>query len=57
MKVLSCRELGMDCDFVARGETEEEILMQGAEHGRTAHGMSEMPPEMLPQVRAAIRDE
>ena len=23
-KVLKCKDVGMDCDFVARGETEEE---------------------------------
>lgn len=38
-KVLRCREVGVDCDFSARAETEEEILKKAAEHGRTAHGM------------------
>ena len=25
-KKLSCRDVGVDCDFVARGNSEEEIL-------------------------------
>jgi predicted small metal-binding protein len=47
----------MDCDFVARAETEEEILKTAAEHAATAHEMREIPEEVLEKVRAAIRDE
>ncbi|HEY3703807.1 MAG TPA: DUF1059 domain-containing protein [Terracidiphilus sp.] len=56
-KVLSCREVGMDCDFVAHGNSEEEIMAQAAVHARTDHGMQDIPPEVADKVRAAIRDE
>ena len=56
-KTLRCRDVGMDCDFVARGNTEEEILKKAAEHARLAHNMNEIPPELHGKVRAAIRDE
>jgi len=56
-KVLRCRDVGMDCDFVARAETEEEILNKAAEHVDTEHGMKEITEEVLAKVRAAIRDE
>ena len=56
-KVLRCKDIGMDCDFVARGETEEEILKQAAEHAGTTHDMKEIPEEVLDKVRAAIRNE
>ncbi|HTR66161.1 MAG TPA: DUF1059 domain-containing protein [Terriglobales bacterium] len=56
-KMMSCRDVGMDCDFVARGETEADILAQCAEHARTGHNMTEIPPEVLVAVRSAIRDE
>ena len=26
MKTLSCRDAGCDCDYVAKGETEEEVI-------------------------------
>ena len=26
MKTLSCRDAGCDCDYVAKGETEEDVL-------------------------------
>ena len=54
---MSCRDVGPDCDFVARGETDEEIMGQVAEHARTAHGMDEVPPGVAEKVRAAIRED
>lgn len=56
-KTVNCRDVGVDCDFVAKGETEQEVLQQCAEHARTAHGMNELPAELSTKVRAAIRDE
>jgi len=56
-KVLRCRDIGMDCDFVARADSEEEILKKAAEHAATTHDMKEIPEEVLSQVRASIRDE
>ena len=56
-KVLKCKDIGMECDFVARGETEDEILKQAAEHAGTTHNMTENSDEILAKVRAAIHDE
>ena len=53
----SCRDVGVDCDFVARGETEQDILRQTAEHARTAHNITEIRAELAEKVRGAIRDE
>jgi predicted small metal-binding protein len=47
----------MDCDFVARAETEEEVLKQAAAHAGTTHDMTDMSNEVLAKVRAAIQDE
>jgi predicted small metal-binding protein len=56
-KVLRCRDVGLDCEGEIRAETEEEVLRQAAEHAQTTHNMTEMPPEVVQKVRAAIRDE
>ncbi|MCI0623820.1 MAG: DUF1059 domain-containing protein [Acidobacteria bacterium] len=56
-KVVRCREVGVDCDFEARGETEKEVLDKCAEHGQSAHGMKELPPELVEKVKAAIHEE
>jgi len=56
-KVIRCRDGGVDCDFVARGEGEQEVLDHYTEHAKSAHGMDAIPPDLAQKVRAAIRDE
>lgn len=57
MKTVNCRDVGVDCDFVARGETVDDVLSQCGEHARTAHGYADVPPELVDKVKAAIREE
>ena len=56
-KVLRCRDVGVDCDFEVRAETEEEILQKAAEHAAKDHNMTEIPPEVVEKIRQVIRDE
>lgn len=56
-KTVSCRDVGADCDFVARGNSEEEIMQTLSEHARTDHNMNEIPQELAERARAAIHDE
>jgi predicted small metal-binding protein len=56
-KVLKCREVGLDCDFVARAESEQELMAKAAEHARKDHGIDEIPEEVLAKVKASIHDE
>ena len=53
-KELRCRDLGADCDHVIRGRTEDEIFEKASEHARIIHHMTEIPPEMVENARAAI---
>jgi predicted small metal-binding protein len=56
-KTMNCRDVGPDCDFVAKGETDDEIMAKVAEHARVVHGFEEVPPELAEKAKAAIRDE
>jgi len=56
-KILHCRDVGSDCDYVVRGATEKEVLQRAAEHAKKDHGLSEISPQMTERLRAAIRDE
>lgn len=56
-KVIRCKDAGVDCDFVVRGETEEELFTNALEHGRTFHGMKEIPPDLKDKMRMLIREE
>ena len=55
MKTLSCRDAGCDCDYVAKGETEEEVIRDAAQHGMKEHGKTqEDMTQMQSNLRAAI---
>jgi predicted small metal-binding protein len=56
MKALKCRDVGMNCDFEAKGETEQEVLAKAAAHAKADHGLTEVPAEILAKVKAAIHD-
>jgi predicted small metal-binding protein len=36
---LSCRESGLECDYIAEGKTEDEILKDISEHAIDVHNM------------------
>ncbi len=56
MKEFSCGAVVPGCDARFEGENEEEILQQVAVHAREAHGMEDVPPDVVEQVRAGISD-
>jgi predicted small metal-binding protein len=47
----------MNCDFVARGESEEDVLNQAAKHAEKDHGLKDLSPEMVATVKSKIHDE
>jgi predicted small metal-binding protein len=55
-KVLSCKDVGVACDWHACAETEAELLKKAAAHARDEHGMTEIPAEMLAKAKAAIKE-
>jgi predicted small metal-binding protein len=55
-KTISCRDVGVDCDFQATGETVDDVLRQCADHAKSAHGIEEIPPELAAKVQSAIRE-
>jgi len=56
MKDFHCRDAGPNCDFVARGENNEEILKQVARHAENAHQMK-VTPDLQKKVEGLIHDE
>ena len=53
MLSVSCREVGMCCDYVVKGETEEELLKNAGQHA-VEHGYKEediMKPELIEKIK------
>jgi predicted small metal-binding protein len=56
MKDFHCRDAGMNCDFVARGESKDEILRKTGEHAQKVHNMK-VTPDLAKRVESLIHDE
>ncbi len=56
-KVLRCGDLMPGCSAVIEGKDEAEVMARGAEHAKTAHKMTSIPPEIAAKVKAAIKDK
>jgi predicted small metal-binding protein len=54
MKLFRCGDVVPGCDAEFNKPTEDELLNAIAVHAYTAHGLGELPPELLTRVRAAI---
>ncbi len=55
-KQLSCREMGMDCDFLVRAETKDEVIRLATEHVCADHKICEITPEFKDKLTNSIRD-
>jgi predicted small metal-binding protein len=55
-KILRCRDAGIDCDFVARGDTDQEVLERTAEHAKADHDVED-PKDYLEFWKKIIRTE
>jgi predicted small metal-binding protein len=56
-KELRCADVGMECEAVMSGETEDEVMAQAADHARSVHDMSDSDLQQNePAIRGAIRD-
>ena len=56
-KVLECAKVdpSSGCNYVVRGETEEEVLQKASEHAKD-HGIDKVTPEMKENLRKNIQN-
>jgi len=57
-KIIDCNKVNpaSGCTHVVRGETEEELLKNAEAHAKE-HGIADVTPELLEQIKANIEDE
>jgi predicted small metal-binding protein len=56
VKEFSCGVMVPGCWATFEGESEDEILRQVAVHARDVHGMDEVPPDVVDEIRVAISE-
>jgi predicted small metal-binding protein len=56
-KILECAKVdpSSGCQFIARGETAEEVLQKAGEHAKE-HGIREVTTELVEKIKANIQD-
>ena len=56
-KVLYCNDLVPGCRFEARGNSEEEVLAEIADHIAISHDLLDLSDEILAMISKAIQEE
>jgi predicted small metal-binding protein len=56
MKQFKCGDVVLGCEWVTRSEDEQELLEEINSHARDAHGMDEVPPEVVDAINDAITE-
>jgi predicted small metal-binding protein len=55
---LSCRDIGMADNFVARGNSKEEVMNRMMDHAKKQHNMSELDIDnMRMDMESQIKEE
>lgn len=55
-KKFACRDIGLNCEFSAEAESEEELMPKVSEHARTAHDMAQIDEPTMAKIKAAIEE-
>ena len=55
MKMISCKDVGVKCDFTAKAETEAELMKTLAKHAKEKHGMKEIPADIQKKVKQNMK--
>ena len=56
MKQFKCGDVVLGCEWVTRSEDENELFEEIRSHARDAHGMDEVPPEVVEQIQGVITE-
>lgn len=55
MPSYACMDMGMECDWSASAETEEELLKEIVEHATKDHNMTTIPTALLEKIKSVIK--
>ena len=55
-KKLYCRDIGMNCDLMVCGKTEEEVITKAGQHVLAMHGIEGFSKEFYHKAQSAVRE-
>ena len=55
-KQLGCKDVGVDCEWSATADTEDDLMELVRAHAKDGHGFDPIPDEHLAKIKASIKD-
>jgi predicted small metal-binding protein len=55
-KSFACKDIGMDCNFRARANNEEDIYKKVGDHAKKVHNIQQMDRDLMAKIGAAIKE-
>jgi predicted small metal-binding protein len=52
---LRCGDLMLGCDYVAKAESQDDLMKKVVEHAKAAHNITEITPDLAMKVKGAIK--
>lgn len=52
---LACKDLGMDCGFVAKAKGEEKLMKKATKHLSKKHQIAQVTPDLMARAKGAIK--
>jgi predicted small metal-binding protein len=56
MPTFKCKDIGMDCPFETSAKTNEELMKKIATHAASAHGITQVSPDLMAKIKGAIKN-
>jgi predicted small metal-binding protein len=56
MKQFKCGDVVLGCEWVTTNDDEQVLFADIGAHAREAHGMDEVPPEVVDQIQSVITE-
>ena len=56
MKQFKCGDVVPGCQWITRNDDEQVLFEDISVHARDAHGMDEVPPEVVEQIQSVITE-
>lgn len=54
---LACRDTGMQCDYVVKAHTMDELMEDATKHTADAHGIAKYTDEKMASIEAVIKHD
>ena len=55
---LACKDAGYNCSFIAKGNSEKEVVDKLGEHGMKEHGLSkgDLTPGFMARLKSKVKE-